>query len=153
MNHGAYHCDLTCVSYNEQIENVPLSSLSNIVCRRNEMANRKSAVQQKGGVLQEFLKQAKLVGRLIGDRRVNGFLKLIPIASLVYLISPIDLIPGMAVPLVGALDDAAVVWIGTALFIELCPSDVVQEHRDALNGYASGDSGEIIDAESRDINN
>ncbi len=117
------------------------------------MANRKSVVQQKGGVLQEFLKQAKLVGRLIGDRRVNGFLKLIPIASLVYLISPIDLIPGMAVPVVGALDDAAVVWIGTALFIELCPSEIVQEHRDALNGYSSGDSGEIIDAESRDINN
>jgi len=117
------------------------------------MANRKSVVQQKGGVLQEFLKQAKLVSRLIGDRRVNGFLKLIPIASLIYLISPIDLIPGMAVPLVGALDDAAVVWIGTALFIELCPADVVQEHRDALNAVSSGDSGEIIDAESRDINN
>ena len=53
----------------------------------------------------------------------------------------------MAVPLVGALDDAAVVWIGTALFIELCPADVVQEHRDALNAVSSGDSGEIIDAE------
>jgi uncharacterized membrane protein YkvA (DUF1232 family) len=117
------------------------------------MANRSSAVQPKGGLLKEFLKQAKLVGRLIGDRRVNGFLKLIPIASIAYLISPIDFVPGLAVPLLGALDDAAVVWIGTTLFIELCPPDVVQEHRDALNGDSSGDSGEIIDAESRDINN
>jgi uncharacterized membrane protein YkvA (DUF1232 family) len=117
------------------------------------MANRKSVVPKQGGMLKELLKQAKLVGRLIGDRRVNGLLKLIPIASIIYLVSPIDLIPGMAVPLVGALDDAAVVWIGTALFIELCPADVVQEHRDALNMDSSSDSGEIIDAESRDINN
>ena len=117
------------------------------------MANRRSVVQQKGGVLQGFIKQAKLVGRLIGDRRVNGLLKLIPIASIIYLVSPIDLIPGAVVPLMGALDDAAVVWIGTTLFIELCPPDVVQEHRQALNMDASSDSGEIIDAETRDINN
>ncbi len=116
------------------------------------MANRSSVVKQKGGMLQEFIKQAKLVGRLIGDRRVNGLLKLIPIASIIYLVSPVDLIPGAVVPLLGALDDAAVVWIGTTLFIELCPPDVVQEHRDALNMNASGDSGEIIDAETRDIN-
>jgi uncharacterized membrane protein YkvA (DUF1232 family) len=103
-------------------------------------------------MLQEFIKQAKLVGRLIGDRRVNGLLKLIPIASIIYLVSPIDLVPGLAVPLLGALDDAAVVWIGTTLFIELCPPEVVQEHREALDGYPAGDSGEIIDAETRDVN-
>jgi uncharacterized membrane protein YkvA (DUF1232 family) len=113
---------------------------------------KRSVVAQQGGLLKEFLKQAKLVGRLISDRRVNGLLKLIPIASIIYLVSPIDLVPGLAVPLLGALDDAAVVWIGTTLFIELCPPDVVQEHRDALEGFSSGDSGEIIDAESRDIN-
>jgi uncharacterized membrane protein YkvA (DUF1232 family) len=116
------------------------------------MANRGSVVQQKGGMLQQLLNQAKLVGRLLGDRRVNPLLKIIPIASIVYLISPVDLIPGGIVPVVGALDDAAVIWIGTTLFIELCPPDVVQEHRDALNMVASGDSGEIIDAETRDIN-
>ena len=117
------------------------------------MTTKRSVTPHQGGVLKEFLKQAKLVGRLIGDRRVNGLLKLIPIASIIYLVSPVDLVPGLAVPLLGALDDAAVVWIGTTLFVELCPPDVVQEHRDALEGYSSGDSGEIIDAESRDINN
>jgi uncharacterized membrane protein YkvA (DUF1232 family) len=114
------------------------------------MTNRRSVVQEKGGMLQEFVKQAKLVGRLIADRRVNPLLKLIPIASIVYLISPVDLIPGGIVPVVGALDDAAVVWIGTTLFIQLCPAEVVQEHRDALEGNYSGNS-EIIDAETRDI--
>lgn len=115
-------------------------------------ANKRSVVQQQGGVLKEFIKQARLVGRLIADPRVNSLLKLIPVASIIYLISPIDLLPGMAVPVVGALDDAMVVWLGTSLFIELCPPDVVQEHRDTLNGNSPGDS-EIIDAETRDINN
>ena len=118
------------------------------------MTNRRSVVPQKGGLLKEFLKQAKLVGRLIGDRRVNGLLKLLPIASIIYLISPIDLVPGLAVPLLGALDDAAVLWVGSTLFIELCPPEVVREHRESLDmESSSGDSGEIIDAETRDINN
>ncbi len=117
------------------------------------MANKRSVVRQNNGVLGALLKQAKLVGRLIGDQRVNGFLKIIPIASIIYLISPIDLIPGLAIPVVGALDDAAVIWIGTTLFIELCPPDVVNEHRQALDMDTSGDSGEIIDAETKDIHN
>ncbi|HJS17187.1 MAG TPA: YkvA family protein [Anaerolineales bacterium] len=116
------------------------------------MTNR-SVVPQRGGMLKQFLKQAKLVGRLIGDRRVSGFIKLLPIASIAYLISPVDLMPGAVIPLLGALDDAAVVWLGTTLFIELCPSDVVQEHKEALDMEGSSDTGEIVDAETRDLNN
>ena len=116
------------------------------------MTNR-SVVPQRGGMLKQFLKQAKLVGRLIGDRRVNGLIKLLPIASIAYLISPVDLMPGAVIPLLGALDDAAVVWLGTTLFIELCPSDVVQEHKEALDMEGSSDTGEIVDAETRDLNN
>ena len=116
------------------------------------MTNR-SVVPQRGGMLKQFLKQAKLVGRLIGDRRVSGFIKLLPIASIAYLISPVDLMPGAVIPLLGALDDAAVVWLGTTLFIELCPSDVVHEHKEALDMEGSSDTGEIVDAETRDLNN
>lgn len=153
MINGTFHCGLTRVPYNHGLRTVQFSPLFN-GCRRYEMSNRsRSVVPQRGGILKEFLKQARLVGRLIGDRRVNGLLKLMPIASIAYLIMPIDLVPGLAVPLVGALDDAAVLWLGTTLFIELCPSDVVREHREALDMEASGDAGEIIDAESRDINN
>jgi uncharacterized membrane protein YkvA (DUF1232 family) len=104
-------------------------------------------------MLNAFLKQAKLVGRLIGDRRVNGLIKLLPIASIAYLISPVDLMPGAVIPLLGALDDAAVVWLGTTLFIELCPSDVVQEHKQALDSDGSSDAGEIVDAETKDLTN
>jgi hypothetical protein len=82
-------------------------------------------------------------------------LKLLPIGSLVYLVMP-DIAPG-------PIDDAAVIWLATYLFVELCPPDIVQEHLDALKAtrkvmenyeetsqtVAHGDiiDGEIVDGD------
>jgi uncharacterized membrane protein YkvA (DUF1232 family) len=82
----------------------------------------KRLVPTNQGVIQEFIMRAKLIYRLMGDKRVNNFLKAIPVASLVYLVSPIDLMPFIP------LDDIAVVGAGLYLFIELCPQYVVEEH-------------------------
>ena len=87
---------------------------------------------QNAGFFSDLIQRIKLLWRLMADRRVNFFLKLLPIASLVYLVSPIDLAPGLTLPVIGALDDAAIIWIGTSLFMSLCPEDIVQEHWDAL---------------------
>ncbi|MEJ2151334.1 MAG: DUF1232 domain-containing protein [Chloroflexota bacterium] len=57
--------------------------------------------------------------------------KLIPPAVLIYLISPVDFLPDVALGL-GQLDDLAILLIGTKLFIELAPTDVVREHLAAL---------------------
>jgi len=92
----------------------------------------------------------KLIMRLMGDRRVNPLFKLIPVGALIYLISPIDLI--MGIPGVAALDDAAILWFGSSLFVELCPIDVVNEHMQELTGNAD-DSGDVIDAETTDVDN
>jgi uncharacterized membrane protein YkvA (DUF1232 family) len=80
-------------------------------------------ISSKGGMLRDLVLRLKLIIRLMGDKRVNPFLKLIPIGSLIYLISPIDLISG--IPGVSALDDVALVSLGAYLFIEFCPPDVV----------------------------
>ena len=107
------------------------------------------------GVIQDVVQRVKLILRLMGDSRVSFWLKLIPIASIIYLFSPVDLAPGVVLPLVGALDDAAILWAGFYLFVELCPPDVVQEHSKALNtvipGKARDVDEEIIDGESRDV--
>jgi hypothetical protein len=55
---------------------------------------------------------------------VNVFLKILPVGSLVYLVMP-DIAPG-------PIDDAALIWLATYLFVELCPPNVVQEHLEAL---------------------
>ena len=112
---------------------------------------------QHSGFFQDLVVRIKLVMRLMSDRRVNFFLKLLPIASLVYLVSPIDLAPGLALPIIGALDDAAVLWIGLSLFTSLCPDEVVQEHLNALQNVIPGtwretsEESEIVEVEPRDV--
>lgn len=112
---------------------------------------RKIVTRPQSGLVQNFVKQLKLIGKLMGDSRVSPFLKILPLASLAYLISPIDLAPGVVFPVIGALDDAAIMWIGSTLFVQLCPDNVVKEHMDDLDMIA-GDTDDIVDADSRDVN-
>jgi len=116
------------------------------------MADKKSGnlmVPPKGGMLKDFVKRLKLITRLMGDRRVSMFVKLLPLASLAYLIWPADAIP---IPVIGALDDAAILWIGSTLFLELCPPNVVKEHQADLDSNLEEDDSEVVDAESTDVN-
>ncbi len=120
------------------------------------MANkspREIMVPPSGGVLRDFMMRIKLILRLMGDRRVNLFLKLLPLASVAYLIWPVDLAPGMVLPVIGAVDDAAILWLGSYLFVELCPPDVVKEHMKQLtsNMDAVESSDEVVDAETTDL--
>ena len=101
-----------------------------------------SIVPSQGGVLQDTLLRIKLIFRLMGDKRVNPWLKLIPIAGVLYLISPIDLIPDIVFPVIGELDDIAVLWLTNHFFIEFCPPEVVREH---VRKLAS--NNDIIDEE------
>lgn len=81
--------------------------------------------------IQELIRQARLAWRLFWDRRVPWPTKLIPPAVLIYLLSPIDILPDLGLGL-GQLDDIAVLLLGIKLFIELAPADVVREHLRAL---------------------
>ena len=110
----------------------------------------KFVVPSQGGAMHGLIQRLKLIGRLMADPRVNIFLKLLPVASLGYLFLPADLIP--IVPFISALDDAAILWIGSTLFVELCPDDVVQEHRLALGDTVDDTSDEIVDVDATDIN-
>lgn len=110
-------------------------------------------VSSGGGVMRDLVLRLKLIARLMGDRRVNPFVKLLPLASLAYLIWPIDLAPGIALPVVGALDDVALVSFGAYLFIEFCPPDVVEEHMQQLTSNMDVVTGneDVIDAETVDM--
>ena len=103
----------------------------------------KKNITPSGGFLHEIALRIKLVLRLMGDNRVNPLVKIIPIASVAYVLNPID-IPG-------PIDDAAVFGVAMYLFMELCPPEVVQEHMDNLRGVHLDndmpDEGEVIDVE------
>ncbi len=108
------------------------------------------SISQQGGIVRNVLNQLKLIFRLMGDRRVNLFAKLVPIGALIYLVSPFDAI---SIPIIGVVDDAALLWLGSYIFKELCPPEVVAEHMQALAGNMNdGDSQEdIVDAEATDV--
>jgi uncharacterized membrane protein YkvA (DUF1232 family) len=111
-------------------------------------------VTPSGGFLHEFAIRLKLIGRLMGDSRVNFLLKALPIASIIYLISPVDLSFLVAyIPGITALDDIAIISLANYLFVELCPPYVVQEHMKSLtsNMDSAPASEEIVDAESTDL--
>jgi len=90
------------------------------------MSNKKQPVipDDRVGFFQNLTNRIKLILRLMADRRVNPLLKLLPIGTIVYFFIP-DLV-------IGPVDDALIIWLGTYLFVELCPPNIVQEHMQAL---------------------
>jgi uncharacterized membrane protein YkvA (DUF1232 family) len=99
----------------------------------NEMTDKRDVLRNTNrGFFQNLVLQGKLILRLLGDKRVNQLLKILPFGGLIYLLSPIDLFPDIAIPVLGFVDDAFVIWLCLTLFVALCPDKIVQEHLTAL---------------------
>ncbi len=107
-----------------------------------------------GSAFQGLTLRIKLILRLMADPRVSLLLKLIPVGSIAYLFIP-DLV-------IGPLDDAAVVWLGLTLFVELSPPEVVEEHTRTLRSMHEGSwtdppggkkpsADEVIEGEFHDL--
>ncbi|HEY8824974.1 MAG TPA: YkvA family protein [Candidatus Limnocylindria bacterium] len=94
------------------------------------MANRIHAPKDMSEVvdlIRRLPMYIRLVWALIRDGRVPVQQKLILVGIGAYLFFPIDLIPDF-VPVLGQLDDLAVVLLGLDLFIRSAPPDIVEEH-------------------------
>ena len=68
----------------------------------------------------------KLVWRLLRDRRVPLFTKIIPVIAFLYLVWPTDVIKDF-IPILGHLDDLIVVSLLLLLFIAASPGQVVAD--------------------------
>jgi len=79
------------------------------------------------GLIRRLPTYIRLVWALLRDARVPGQQKLILAGIGAYLVLPLDLIPDF-VPVLGQLDDLAVVLLGLDLFIRNAPQDIVDEH-------------------------
>jgi uncharacterized membrane protein YkvA (DUF1232 family) len=69
----------------------------------------------------------RLYWRLLWDRRVSVWPKAMLLLGLLYVVSPIDVVPD-TIPFVGEIDDLVVLIAVCRLFMYLCPRAVVQEH-------------------------
>ena len=116
----------------------------------------RSIIPSQANVLEEATFRMKLIWRLMGDRRVSPLVKLLPVGALIYLISPVDAI--MGIPGLSALDDMGILWLGSYFFIELCPTNVIEEHvREMTNNNTIVDEArsstpaeDVIDGEVTD---
>ena len=93
--------------------------------------------------LTEIVKRLRLVWLLFKDGRIPLWIKSVLPASLVYLISPVDFVPDVILGL-GQLDDLGIIMLGMALFVKLCPQDIVQEHVDQLE-YGDLSDDDVVD--------
>jgi uncharacterized membrane protein YkvA (DUF1232 family) len=113
---------------------------------------RKSiAAPERVGAIAQLIRTLELVWRLLNDARVSLFPKLIIPAALVYVISPIDVLPDVILGL-GQLDDLGIIALALALFIEFCPRAIVEEHRRAIAAQADPPQAkpeEVIDGSYR----
>ena len=78
-------------------------------------------------------RQARLIFELMRDRRVPIWMRLIPLAGIVYLLSPIELMPDIALLPFGILDDLIVIILCLTIFLAIVPKDVVDDHRGWLD--------------------
>ena len=106
--------------------------------------------QAKEGFFKDLYQNIRLIIKLMGDSRVNFLLKLLPVGALVYWVVPFDFLP------INPLDDALVIWMGCAMFLELCPVNVVEEHQAALRGDSKGKyqpktAADVIDGDYKDV--
>jgi uncharacterized membrane protein YkvA (DUF1232 family) len=60
------------------------------------------------------------------DHRIPRAARLIPVLLVGYLAMPFDIIPDF-LPVLGYLDDVIIVVLALALFVRLCPREVVKE--------------------------
>jgi uncharacterized membrane protein YkvA (DUF1232 family) len=132
--------------------NIPLNEQPN---RRDKSLTQSSL--ERPGALRALFERAALTWRLFWDKRVGVGPKLIPIAGLIYLVSPVDVMPalfmGPFAPL-GALDDVGIILLALNWFIQVAPPDVVQEHlRELGRGFAhhAEDDGDIIEGTAKNI--
>ena len=77
-------------------------------------------------IINDLINRLRLTYRLMNDTRVPITTKMIPIAVIVYIVSPLDLMPFIPI------DDIAVLIAGLRAFEALVPDYIVHEHRSAL---------------------
>ena len=70
----------------------------------------------------------RLYWRLFRDQRVSIWPKMLLVLAALYVVSPIDLVPDLAFPFIGEIDDLVIFLAACRMFIYLCPSEVVAEH-------------------------
>lgn len=75
----------------------------------------------------------KLSLRLLKDKRVPFFPKLLVYGAIVYVLSPYDLLPDFLIPFLGYFEDIIILIFCLIGLVKLSPSEVVEGHVKAID--------------------
>jgi len=106
------------------IVGLPLAALALLRFSRRDGA--RSALGKRVMAL-PWRAKAALLWRLLKDRRVPWWARVLLPALLLYLALPVDLIPDF-IPVLGHLDDLLVVLLVVAVLLRAVPPEVTEEH-------------------------
>ena len=90
----------------------------------------------------------RLIWKLILDRRISIFPKLIIPAVLIYFLSPIDLVPDI-LPVLGHLDDILIILPALIAFFLMIPKNIISEHTQNIKSSKKNTQDTIIDGSYR----
>jgi uncharacterized membrane protein YkvA (DUF1232 family) len=90
----------------------------------------------------KFRKELLLVWSMLRDARTPAAAKLVAIAAVLYIVSPIDLVPDI-VPILGWLDDGVVALLLFKLAQKFLPEDLLASLKAKVDGKTS-----TVDAKS-----
>jgi uncharacterized membrane protein YkvA (DUF1232 family) len=93
------------------------------------------------GFWRELWHQVRLVWYLVRDPDVPFYLKALPLAAVLYVLIPTDLIPDV-LPGLGQLDDITALVLGGKIFIELAPPHVVSRYLEAMRRHKDNAQGD-----------
>jgi uncharacterized membrane protein YkvA (DUF1232 family) len=83
------------------------------------------------GMFRSLLRTGRLSWRLLGDPRTPLRLKLFLAGAVLLILSPINWIPNF-VPVLGQMEDLALLALALTVFVKWAPSDIRAEHKAAL---------------------
>jgi len=88
-----------------------------------------------------LISSIRLVWKLLTDSRVPFWVRIALPLALIYVISPIDILPDF-IPVMGRVDDIIAIVAGIMILLKLAPKKVVNQHKK--------DNQTIIDGEYRE---
>ena len=89
------------------------------------------ALQNPGNALNFIINLPKLIKlhyRLFKDSRTPLNAKVVLALGIIYIISPLDLVPDFLVPIIGYADDIIILIAASRYFLKACPPQLVSEH-------------------------
>jgi uncharacterized membrane protein YkvA (DUF1232 family) len=82
----------------------------------------------KMGMVRDIPNYVKLLARLARDPRVSKVDKAIVAATLVYMVSPVDLVPDWVVPVVGQIEDVYLLALALSRLVNNAGMEVLLDH-------------------------